>query len=231
MKRKIWSALFIVALFLYFGISLAAGQLEIKAPHGGEFDLAKNVMKYHGTVSHLVEARWKDLVATNNESVDKDSKTNKKSSIPRILKSVELEMNLNRNYLVANKNVVFLYDESTSATCNSLKWDRPAEFMKLSGQVVIKYLDWVIKGSQAEGELGKGLFTVYGPVEAVNPTNIIRGNKLILDRPANKGVIRGDAVLIRDQNEMTAPEITYSFDTHQVLASGIVKTKIINGTK
>jgi lipopolysaccharide export system protein LptA len=234
MKRKNWCVLFIAILFLYFGISvasLAAEQLEVKAPHGGEFDLAKNVMKYYGTVSRLVEARWRDLEAINNETVDKNTKSIKKSPTIRILKSVEMQINLNSNFLVADKNVVFLYDEGTSATCNNLEWDRPAGFVKLSGQVIIKYLDWVIKGSRVEGELGKGLFTVYGPVEAVNPNNTIRGNKLVLDRPANKGVISGDAVLIRDQNEMTAPEITYSFDTHQVLASGVVRTKIINETK
>ncbi len=231
MKRKIWTTLFIVFMFLSYGLSAAAGRLEVKAPRGGEFDLAQNVMKYHGTASQLVEARWKDLDNANNESLDKNDKTNKKPSVSRVLKSVELVVDIDRNHLVARKNVFFLYDGSTSATCNNLEWDRPTEFVKLSGQVVIRYLDWVIKGSRAEGEIKNGLFTVYGPVEAVNPTNKIRGNKLILDRPANKGVISGDATLIRDQNEMTAPEITYSFDTHQVLASGMVKTRIINETK
>ncbi|HBF36767.1 MAG TPA: hypothetical protein DDW50_05550 [Firmicutes bacterium] len=231
MKRIFWSALFITTLFLYFGISSAAGQLEIKAPHGGEYDLAQNVMKYHGTVSRLVEARWKESSNFGEGASVQGDKSAKKSSSPKILKAVDLVINLKRNYLVASKNVVFLYDESTSATCNNLEWDRPADFMKLSGRVVIKYLDWVIKGSRVEGELGKGFFTVYGPVEAVNPANTIRGDKLILDRPNNKGVISGEAVLIRDQNEMTAPEITYSFDTHQVLASGTVKTKIINVAK
>ncbi len=231
MKRKIRATLFIVFMFLSYGLSAAAGQLEIKAPHGGEFDLAKNVMKYHGTVSQLIEANWKDLDSTNNESHDKNDKAHKKPPVSRILKSVEMVVDIDRDHLVASKNVFFLYDGTTSATCNNLEWDRTAQFVKLSGQVVIRYLDWVIKGSRAEGEIKKGLFTVYGPVEAVNPTNTIRGNKLILDRPANKGVISGDAILIRDQNEMTAPEITYSFDTHQVLASGMVKTRIINETK
>ena len=227
-KKLIGISLFGI-LFFSFGIAWAAAQLEIKAPDGGEMDLPKNVMKYYGTDSQLVEVRWEDSVFQN--SGKEQSKPVKITSLPRVLKSVNLMVDLNQNYIVANKKVTLYYDESTSAACNFLEWDRKGAFMKLSGQVVIIYNDWTIKGSWVEGQLDKELFTVYGPVEAFNKSDIIRGGKLVFDRGNRKAIISDNALLIRDKNEMAAPEISYFFDTNQVLASGAVKTRIINETK
>jgi lipopolysaccharide export system protein LptA len=230
-KKKSCYIFFATVLFFSFGIGWAAGQLEVKAPLGGDFDLLQNIMNYHGTNSQLVEAHWKDSLLENDELHGKESKNVKKASVSRVLKSIDLTVNLGRDYLMANKKVTLVYDESTSATCDSLEWDRQGAFMKLFGQVVIKYQDWIIKGSRVEGQLDKDLFTVYGPVEASNPMNIIRGGKLVLDRVSKKAIISDNALIIRDKSEMSAPEITYFFDTKQVLASGTVKTRIINETK
>ena len=84
MKRIFWSVLFITILFLYVGISSAAGQLDIQAPHGGEYDLGQNVMKYYGTVSHLVEARWKESSNSGEELLVQDGKSAKKPSSPSL---------------------------------------------------------------------------------------------------------------------------------------------------
>jgi lipopolysaccharide export system protein LptA len=229
MSKKLIGILFIMILWFSFGIAWAASQLEIKAPCGGEADLLQNVMKYSGTDSQLVEVHWEDSVFQNGEK--EQAKTGQKPALPRVLKSVHLTVNLNQNYIVANKKVAVYYDESTSATCDFLEWDRKAALMKLSGRVTIIYKDWTIKGSRVEGQLDKELFTVYGPVEAFNQSDIVRGGKLVFDRGNQKAIISDNALLVRGKNEMAAPEITYFFDTNEVLASGAVRTRIINETK
>lgn len=229
MTKKLAGIFLAFILFFSFSIGWAAGELEIKAPRGGEMDLQQNIMKYHGTDTQLVEVYWEDSVFENDEK--EHGKIVKDSSLPRVLKSVDLTVSLGQNYIVANKKVTLHYDESTSATCNLLEWDRGMSQMRLTGQVVIWYKDWTIKGSRIEGQLDKELFTVYGPVEAFNKLDTIRGGKLIFDRGNRKAIISDNALLIRDKNEMAASEISYFFDTNQVLASGAVKTRIINETK
>jgi Uncharacterized protein conserved in bacteria len=229
MKKKLGGIFLSLLLLLGFSISWAAGQLEIKAPRGGELDLRQNIMKYHGTDSQLVEVDWEDSVSESDAK--EKSAVSKNTTSSRVLKSVDVMFDQNKNYMVASKKVSLYYDKTTSAVCNLLEWDRGNAFMKLSGQVTLIYNDWTIKGSQIEGQLDKEMFTVYGPVEAFSKTDTIRGGKLTFDRANGKAVISDNALLVRDKNEMSAPEITYFLDTKQVLASGAVKTRIINETK
>jgi lipopolysaccharide export system protein LptA len=232
MTKKPWWIFLATILFLNIGIGWAAGRMEIIAPGGGEFDLRQNVMKYHGLDSQRVEVHWLEPVP---ESVDlkgnEQSKDTQTSSQPKLLKAFELLVNLNQNYLVAKKEVFFKYDESTSVTCNLLEWAQGSALMKISGQAVIVYKDWIIKGDRIEGQLDKGLFTVYGPMEAANKLNILRGDKLVFDQRLGKVTVTDNALLIRGKNEMAASEIVYFLNTNQVFASGMVKTSIIDETK
>ena len=205
MSKKTWAIILIIGLLLNLTIAWAAGELVITAPRGGELDLQQKIMKYHGSDSQLVEVRWKDAApGTAPLEQKKQGNTARNASLPRVLKAVELTVNLNQNYLLANKKVSLYYDESTSVTCNTLEWDRGTALMKLFGQVTIEYKDWTIKGSRVESQLERGLFTVYGPVEAFNKQNTIRGGKLIFDRGSSKAVISDNALLIRGKNEMAA---------------------------
>ena len=225
MIKKLGSIFLAIILLFNFGVGLAAVKLEIIAPHGGEFDLQQKVMKYHGSNSQPVEVRWKDPAL---EADKLQGKAIRKPLPSRVLKAFELTVNLNQNYIVASKDVVLKYDENTSATCNLLEWDRGIALMKISGEAMIAYKDWTIKGNRIECQLDKGAFTVFGPVEAFNKLNTIHGGKLIFDRGIGKAIISDNALLIRGKDEMAASEISYFFDTNQVLASGTVKTKIID---
>jgi lipopolysaccharide export system protein LptA len=112
-----------------------------------------------------------------------------------------------------------------------LEWDQKSAFTKISGQAIIVYKDWTIKGDRIEGQLDKGLFTIYGPVEVTNKLNTIRGDKLLFDQGLGKVVVSANALLIRGNNEMAATEIVYFLNTNQVIANGTVKTRIIDDTK
>jgi lipopolysaccharide assembly outer membrane protein LptD (OstA) len=103
--------------------------------------------------------------------------------------------------------------------------------MKISGQAIIVYKDWIIKGDRIEGQLDKELFTIYGSVDASNKLNTIRGGKLVFDRKLEKGIVSDNAQLIQGKNEMTASEFVYFLNTNQVIASGTVKTSIIDENK
>jgi lipopolysaccharide export system protein LptA len=228
MIKKFWGFILLLGLLLNLSIGWAAGELTIIAPRGGHFDLQHKVMKYYADGSRLVEARWKESLITGREL--SDNRKTKKRAIPsaRILKAFELTVDVTQNHLTASQKVTLYYDVSTFAKCNLLDWERLANFMKLTGQVMIGYQDWIIKGNQIDAHLDKGLFIVYGPVEAFNKLNSIHGGKLIFDQANRKAIISDNAVVTRGGNEMAAPEITYFFDTNQVLASGSVRTKIID---
>jgi lipopolysaccharide export system protein LptA len=241
MTKKPWGIFLALSLLLGAGISWAAGQLEITAPGGGEMDLQQNIMKYYGLGSQLVEVSWDDLLL-ETKYLEYDQKQEilkgkeqveltQKAKIPRVLKASELVVNRNQDYIVASKGVVLKYDEITSATGNSLEWDRGINLIKLTDQAMIIYKDWTIKGSRIEGQLDKGIFTVYGPVEAFNKLNTIRGGKLIFYRGMEKVEVEDNPLLIRGKNEIAASKIVYLINTNQVLASGMVKTRIIDETK
>ena len=231
MTKEMWAIFIAFSLLLSIGIGWATGQLEITAPGGGEFDLRQNVMKYHGQDSQQVNVRWNDSALETNELQGKEQNKGTRKVIPRLLRAFELTANLNQNYIVASKEVSLLYDESTTATCNLLEWDRQTAFMRLSGQVMIVYKDWTIKGIRIEGQLDKELFTVFGPLEASNKLNTIRGGKLIFNRRMERLIVEDNPLLIRGNNEMAASKIVYSINTNQVEASGMVKTRIIDETK
>jgi lipopolysaccharide export system protein LptA len=228
MTRKFWGFILILGLFLNLSIGWAAGELTITAPRGGQFDLKHKVMKYYAGGSQLVEARWNESPIVRGELPENRQTKKRKILSTKVLKTFELTVDVTQNHLTANQKVTLYYDESTFAKCNLLDWERSANFMKLSGQVMIGYQDWIIKGSQIDAHLDKELFIVYGPVEAFNKLNSIHGGKLIFDRANRKAIISDNAVVTRGGNEMAAPEITYFFDTNQVLASGSVRTKIID---
>lgn len=219
MNKKMWWIAWTVIIITVFNycIVLADSRLEIIAPGGGFMDLVRQTMKYQGSNSEFVEVRW-------NESVSE-------KILQRFLKSYELSVELNRDYFIAQKDVLLKYDEATLLSGDSLEWDRNNNFFRLSGKSMVTYKDWIVKGNKIESYFNKELLTIDGSAEASNKANMIRGGKIIFDRSVNKIFIQEEPVIIRGNNEMSASEIIYDLKTNQVSANGTVKTRIINEAK
>ncbi len=235
-KRLVWMfSLFI--LFFSYNISMAKEQVVVTAPGGGFIDIEKNVMKYRGSDSQLVEVRWDNLILEANyleynkgqETLKGKDKVNLLQTAPmrRVLTATEISANLIQKYFTANQEVT-LNDEKSLITGNRLEWDQKKDSIKISGQVTVKYKDWILKGDSMEGQLEKGYYTVSGQVEASNKNNLLRGGKLVFNRQVNKVFAQENPVLIRGKNEMSASEIIYNLDSNQIIANGTVKTRIID---
>ncbi|MGE5581438.1 MAG: hypothetical protein ACM3X9_02765 [Bacillota bacterium] len=239
MIKKLW-LIFLILILSGFSAGLTKDQLELVAPGGGELDLGRNVMVYHGTATKPVEVRWQSLILNskyleynrNNETLFAKSQAQITQKLPfRTLKANEISVKLKQESLAANGGVSLKYDDTTTVTCNMLKWDQKNDLMELSGQPIVIYKEWTIKGVRMEGHPQKGLFIVYGPAEAANKTSLARGGKMTFDRDADKLVIQENPDLVRGKNEMSANEIVYDLKTNQVLASGTVKTRIVEETE
>lgn len=228
-----------IGILLLIGTAVwAEGQLEITAPGGGEIDLGRNIMKYHSSDSHLVEVHWgnsvletKFLEYSRTQQILKCKGQVNVIQNGRNLTSEELTVDLRRDYFTASKAVFLKYDNSTTVTGNALEWDNQSDQVKISGQAVVTYNDWTLKGNRIEGRLGQGLITALGSVEASNKEYTIRGGKLIYDRSAGKISIQDNPVLIHGNNQMAASEIIYDLKTNKVSANGTVKTRSNDETK
>lgn len=234
MVKKI--LLWTVCLLLLGGIVWAAGEPQLTAPGGGELDLVQNVVKYYGTRSQQVEARWGDyqlladylehyhtqglIVARGNVVI------NQNASEKRSVQSGEMRFDLNKNLLIAKEQVMIQLDNTIRAQGGYLEWDRANDRFKLINSPQIEYLDWKITGKAVEGQLGPGLITITGPVYGANQDTLIKAGQLIAERQKEVFYLKDNPVVIRGKNELSATEIVYDLKTKKVSAKGILKTKI-----
>ena len=82
-------------------------------------------------------------------------------------------------------------------------------------------------GEKVEGNLNNGLFTIHGPVQAVNKEDCMRAGRLILDRASDKLILLENPVVINGKNELSATEIVYDLKTKKISVTGLVKSRLI----
>jgi len=235
MNKKIF--LFILCLFLLAGIAWAAGEPQLTAPGGGEFDLVQNVVKYYGISSRQVEARWGDyqlladyleyhhtqrMIVARGRVVIYQNNTPEK----RKVQSAEITFDLNKNLIIAKEQVMIQVDTSIRAQGGYLEWDRANDQFKLMNDPQIEYDDWKITGKIVEGQLKSGIMTLIGPVYGANQDTVIKAGRLIAERQKEVFYLQDNPVVIRGKNELSANEIIYDLKTKKVSAKGILKTKI-----
>lgn len=219
------------------GIICAEEQIELIAPGGGEMDLNRNLMKYYSSGSNKVRVLWSNstmeagyLEYYRDQDILKGKdgiKMTQKKPVTRVLKCVEITVDLKKDFFAANKEVFLNYDENTSFSGNSLEWDRKNDQIKFLGKPEIVYKDWKILGERIEGQVTKGVITIFGPVHAFNGDNNVRCGKMIFEREQDLFTLQDNPVVVRGKNEMTATEIYYDLKTKKVTANGEVKTRTI----
>jgi lipopolysaccharide export system protein LptA len=227
----------LVLLLLLPSTGWTNNQLELNAPGGGDMDLGKNVMKYYASGGKPVVARWDEneleagyLEYNRAQEIIKsrnDVKLTQFKPVLRILKSQELILNLTKEYYTASREVLFDYDKETRLAGEQLEWDSPNNRILLSGKPEITYKDWKITGTTVEALTKKGLFTITGPVSAVNPEITIKAGKLTFDRESEVYILEDFPVLTKGKNELTATKLVYNLKTKNVAAEGAVKSKLI----
>ncbi len=233
MLKKLWVLL--MALLLSSTV-FAETQLELVAPGGGEADLQANTMKYYAADSDLVVVRWSNytLEAQSLEYHHEKStlsgqgmiKLTQKTPI-RILRSERFFADLNRDYFNASGSVKIRYDETTNISGERLDWESQTELFDLTGDVTLLYGGWKITGNKAEGNMKSGLFVISGSVQAISIENSMRAGRVIFDRSIEKMTLLENPVVINGKNELSATEIVYDLKTKKVLASGVVKSRVI----
>jgi len=229
--------LWFIGLVLCAGIAWAAGDLQLTAPGGGEFDLVQNVAKYYGTRSEPVEARWDNyrlsadyveyyhterLIIARGHVVIEENASEK-----RRIQAEEMRFDITKNLLVAKEEVMIRVGDAICGQGGYLEWDRVNDRLKLTDNLQIEYGDWKITGKAVEGQLEAGLMTITGPVHGVNQDTVIKAGRLTAERRKEVFYLQDNPVVIRGKNELSAAEITYDLKTKKVSAKGILKTKVI----
>ena len=232
---KQWPKLWWLLLFIP-GLALAATEMELNAPGGGEMDLKRNVMQYFGTDKQLVSARWDNstLEAKSLEyDREKEIATGKQMvrltqiNPNRTLSCSEIVVDMKRDYLTAVNNVNLKYDETTSFSCNRLEWDRKNDHVQLTGKPEITYNEWRITGEQVEGQVSKGQLVIAGAAQIQGNDATAKAGKMIFNREADKVIMQESPIVIRGNSQLTATEIVYDLKTKKVTANGGVQSKII----
>lgn len=236
MLKKLIQLLLICLALLFSGGVLAENGLELVAPGGGEVDLQGDVMKYYAAGSDLVVVRWgiftletKLLEYQRDKAVLKGSGMAKltQKEPRRTLVSDQIFADLNQERFIANGAVKLKYDEITDISGERLDWEHQTEWFELEKNVTINYSGWKMTGEKVEGDLNSGMFTVYGPVQAVNKEDCMRAGRVIFDRASEKVTLLENPVVINGKNELAATEIVYDLKTKKISAIGLVKSRMI----
>ncbi len=223
-------------LILIPGLALAATEMELNAPGGGEMDLKRNVMQYYGTDKQLVSARWDNSILeakTLEYDREKEIATGKQMvrltqiNPNRILNCSEIIVDMKRDFLVALNNVNLKYDDTTSFSCNRLEWDRQNEYVQLTGKPEISYKEWRITGEQVQGQIGKGQLVIAGAAQIQGNDATAKAGKMLFNRETEKVILQDSPIVIRGNSQLTATEIVYDLKTKKVTANGGVQSKII----
>ncbi len=226
----------LIIVLLFAAPVLAETELELVAPGGGEADLQENIMKYYADGSNLVMVRWSNFIleAESLEYQSEKATLNGKGMIKltqkepfRVLRSERIFADLTQDYFRANGSVKITYDGTTDISGERLDWKSQSEQFDVIGDVAIKYSGWKMTGQKIEGNLNSGLFTIFGPVQAVNMENSMRAGRMIFDRPSDKLTLLDNPVVINGKNELSATEIVYDLKTKKVTVSGVVKSRVI----
>lgn len=234
MFKKFGKVLIIILLFST--VVSAEAELELVAPGGGEADLQENVMKYYGDGSNLVVATWgnfkleaQSLECQNAKSILKGNgmiKLTQKEPY-RELRSEQIFADLNREHFKAKGSVKIKYDETTNISGEHLDWESQTERFNITGDVIVNYSEWKMTGEKIEGNINSGIFTIYGPIQAISKENCMRAGRVIFDRTIEKITLLENPVVINGKNELSATEIVYDLKTKKVSASGLVKSRVI----
>jgi lipopolysaccharide assembly outer membrane protein LptD (OstA) len=227
----------ILSILLCWSLAWTANGLELVAPGGGEMDLQKNIVKYYGTDSKPVEARWNEMVLQTSyleyyreqEIIKGKNGVNLVQNQPekRTLKSLEATIDLRREFFTATKEVFLTLRDDTTIHSGLMEWDQKKDEVRFNLKPLIHYQQWRITGDSIIGNPNKGLFTVYGPVVATNDEIKIKAGKVIFNRELEHLILKEEPILIKGDNQLTATEIIYNLKTEKVTAQGVVKTKII----
>jgi lipopolysaccharide transport protein LptA len=236
MDKKNYFLIGLMFIFLSW-IGWTDQALEVNAPGGGDLDLQKNVMKYYAAGMNPVVVKWEDYILetafleyNRNQGIIKGKnriKLTLTKPVPRVLKCVEIYLDLKRESYSASQNVQLDYDSETKITAMKMDWDQTRGRMLLTGQPVIVYQDWTISGETAEGRMTEGLFVLTGAVKAVNQDVTIRAGKLTFNRQTGLYTLEDHPVLVKGKNELTATAIIYDIQTKKVSAKGEVQSRII----
>lgn len=226
----------LIIVLLFSTVVLAEAELELVAPGGGEVDLQENVMKYYADGSNLVIANWgnyklegQSLEWQNAKSILQGKGMIRLTQMEpyRELRSEQIFADLNRDHFKANGSVKIKYDETTNISGEHLDWESQTERINLTGDVIVNYSEWKMTGEKIEGNINSGLFTIYGPVQAISKENCMRAGRVIFDRTIEKITLLENPVVINGKNELSATEIVYDLKTKKVSASGLVKSRVI----
>jgi len=226
----------LIIVLLFSTAVLAEAELELVAPGGGEADLQENVMKYFADGPNLVVANWGNykLEAESLEYQQQKAVLQGNGMITltqkgpyRVLKCKHLFADLDREYFKVNGSVKIRYDETTNLSGEHLDWESQTERFNLTGDVIVDYSGWKITGEKIEGNMNSGLFTIFGPVQAINKENSMRAGRVIFDRSGERMTLLENPVVINGKNELSATEIVYDLKTKKVSASGVVKSRVI----
>lgn len=201
-------------------------QPRLNAPGGAEIDFVHNITKSYGTSAKPVVAVWSDFrVEAGYLEYDRDQATvraeeqvkiTQELPVYRITTCDQLFLDLKRELLTAQDDVMVFYDEITSLAGNRLEWDRKNDSAKITGAALIKYKDWKITGERIEGQINKGVFIVYGPVKGMGTDCSLKAGQIIFDRSVDKIFLKNNPVVIQGKNEFSAPEIIYDLKTQKV---------------
>lgn len=226
----------IVAFTLLCTVGWTSEQLEMTAPGGGEMDLSKNVVKYFGTSTHPVTAQWKDYTLHADyleynraaESVHGKGKISLSQSLPdkRTLKCNEIDVDLQKELIIASREIVAQLDNQTTVTGGLLEWSKQNDWFKLTQNPQIFYKDWKLTGNVIEGKPVQGIITITGQIYGTSKDMVIKGGKLKVDRKAEQIYLQDNPIVIQGKNELSASEIIYDLKTKKVSAKGIIKSKM-----
>ncbi|MGE5607447.1 MAG: hypothetical protein ACM3YE_17380 [Bacteroidota bacterium] len=235
MFKNFYKVLIIVLLLLSTTV-LAETELELVAPGGGEADLQENVMKYYADGTNLVVVNW-DNYKLEAQSLEYQHQKSTLQGIGMVkliqkepyreLKSEQVFADLNRDYFKASGSVKIRYDDTTNISGGHLDWESRTERFNITGDVVVYFSGWKMTGEKIEGNMNSGIFTIFGPVQAINKENSMRAGRAIFNRSIEKLTLLENPVVINGKNELSANEIVYDLKTKKVSASGVVKSRMI----
>lgn len=226
------------ALLVVVGAGWTANSLELSAPGGGEMDLDKNLAQYYGTNDQPVKAHWNNLRLQTDyleyhhlkELVKAKGQVELVQEVPvqQRLTCLELEVDLAQERMIASGEIMAQLDEGTTVFGGYLQWERGRDWVQVLREPRVEYQEWTISGDVVEGHPERGLWTISGRVVGVSEDTIVKAGKLIADRQGEVFYLQENPVVIRGQNEVTAPEIIYNLKTKKVLAKGLMRSRLIN---
>ncbi len=234
--------LFFTVVSIILLISPVAGSssgnpIEFLAPGGGEADLERDILKYYSTKKELIRMTWQDFVLNavyleyyRHQGLIKGKQQVKivwQQTPVRMLTCRELIYQQVQNRLTARQNVVLKYGEELLLKGDLLKWDRRSDQVELRGSPVIAYQDWLVRGSQINGEIEAGIFEIEGPVVAERNEMKITAGRVRYHAPEKLLYCQEQPVLVKGRNQLTAVEIIYDLQQKKIITKGPTRSLIV----